>query len=84
MSEPLVTIYTTPWCGFCKMAKNYMQQLGIPFAEKDVEKDQEAAQDAVTKSGQMGVPVIDVNGTIILGFDRPALDHAFKQNGLVE
>lgn len=84
MSEPIVTIYTTTWCGFCKMAKNYMQQLGIPFIEKDVERDEQAAHESVEKSGQMGVPVIDVNGTIILGFDRPGLDHALKKNNLIK
>jgi glutaredoxin 3 len=84
MSEAKVTIYTTTWCGFCKMAKNYMLQLGIPFVEKDVEQDEKAAHESVEKSGQMGVPVIDVNGTIILGFDRPGLDHALKQNDLLK
>lgn len=79
----MVTIYTTTWCGFCKMAKNYMNQLGVKYDEKDVEKDPAAANEAVQKSGQMGVPVIDVNGTIILGFDKPMLDEAFKANKLV-
>jgi glutaredoxin len=65
------------------MAKQYMNTLGIKYEEKDVERDPAAGQEAVQKSGQMGVPVIDVNGTIILGFDRPALDHAFKANNLV-
>lgn len=78
-----VTIYTAVWCGYCKMAKNYMDQLGVKYEEKDVEKDPGAAQEAVEKSGQMGVPVIDVNGAVILGFDRGGLDHAFKENKLV-
>lgn len=63
------------------MAKNYMLQLGVPFIEKDVEQDETAAHESVEKSGQMGVPVIDINGTIILGFDRPSIDHALKQSG---
>ena len=79
----MVIIYTTPWCGFCKMAKNYMDQLGVQYEEKDVEQDPEAGKEAVEKSGQQGVPVIDVGGTIILGFDRPMLDQAFKEQGLV-
>jgi glutaredoxin 3 len=79
----MVTIYTTTWCSFCKMAKNYMNQLGVKYQEKDVEKDPVAATEAVQKSGQMGVPVIDVEGTIILGFDKPMLDQAFKLNKLV-
>ncbi len=80
----MVTIYSADWCGFCKMAKNYMDHLGVQYQEKNVETDQTAAMEAVEKSGQMGVPVIDVNGTVILGFDRPALDHAFKTNNLVK
>lgn len=79
----MVTMYTTTWCGFCKMAKNYLQQLGVAFTEVNVEQDAQAAREAVEKSGQMGVPVIDVNGTIIVGFDRPTLDHALKQNELI-
>lgn len=79
----MVTIYTATWCGFCRMAKNYMDKLGVKYEEKDIERDPAAAGEAVQKSGQMGVPVIDVNGTIILGFDRMALDEAFKANKLV-
>ena len=80
----MVIIYTTTWCGFCKMAKKYMDTLGIEYEEKDVERDPAAANESVGKSGQMGVPVIDVNGTIILGFDKPALDHAFSANNLLK
>jgi glutaredoxin 3 len=81
--EPKVIIYTTVWCGFCKMAKSYMQHLGVKYIEKDVERDPMAARESIEKSGQMGVPVIDVNGTIILGFDRHRLDEAFAENKLV-
>jgi glutaredoxin-like YruB-family protein len=79
----MVIIYTTTWCGFCKMAKKYMDELGISYQEKDVERDPAAGMEAVQKSGQMGVPVIDVNGTIIVGFNKPALDQAFAANKLV-
>lgn len=79
----MVVIYTTTWCGFCKMAKRYMDDLGVQYEEKDVESDPAAGTEAVQKSGQMGVPVIDVNGTIIVGFNKPALDQAFTANKLV-
>ena len=79
----MVIIYTTVWCGFCKMAKKYMDQLGVKYEEKDVEKDPTAAAEAVEKSGQMGVPVIDVNGKIIVGFDKPHLDEALSANNLM-
>lgn len=79
----MVTIYTTTWCGFCKMAKKYMDDLGVDYTEKDVEQDQAAAMESVQKSGQMGVPVIDVNGSIIVGFDKDLLDRAFTANKLI-
>lgn len=65
------------------MAKNYLKQLGVEFEEKDVEKDPSAGNDAVQKSGQMGVPVIDIGGTVIVGFDKPAIDHALAANKLI-
>ncbi len=70
-----VTIYTTPTCGFCHMAKNWMKEKSIKYTEIDVSVNSEAAQEMVTKSGQMGVPVIDVDGDITIGFDRPKLEH---------
>lgn len=69
-----VIIYTTPTCGFCHMAKNWMKEKGIKFNEIDVSADINAAKEMVEKSGQMGVPVIDVDGDITIGFDRPKLE----------
>ncbi len=69
-----VIIYTTPTCGFCHMAKNWMKEKGIKFNEIDVSTDINAAKEMVEKSGQMGVPVIDVDGDITIGFDRPKLE----------
>ncbi|MFO0920400.1 MAG: glutaredoxin family protein [Candidatus Saccharimonadales bacterium] len=69
-----VIIYTTPTCGFCHMAKNWMKEKGIKFKEVDVSTDINAAKEMVEKSGQMGVPVIDVDGDITIGFDRPKLE----------
>lgn len=80
---PKVIIYTTVWCGFCKMAKKYMDDLGVEYEEKDVEKDREAGAESVRKSGQMGVPVIDVNGTIIVGFNKHMLDQALTHEKLI-
>lgn len=82
MSGSPVTIYTAVWCGYCKMAKQFLDQKGVKYSEKDVEKDRDAAQQAVEKSGQMGVPVIDVGGDIILGFNQPALEKSLKAHNL--
>ncbi len=70
-----VTIYTTPTCGFCHMAKAYFKQNNIEYKELDVSKDVKAAQEMVNMTGQMGVPVIDIDGDITIGFDRPKLQH---------
>lgn len=68
-----VTIYTTPTCVYCKAAKEFFQAHNIQYQEKDVAQDEQAREYMVQKSGQMGVPVIDVNGKIVIGFDEPKL-----------
>lgn len=68
-----VTIYTTPTCVYCKMAKAFFTEKHVAYTEKDVVADMKAREEMVQKSGQLGVPVIDVSGTIIVGFDREAL-----------
>jgi glutaredoxin 3 len=79
----MITVYSTTWCGFCHMAKQYFDKLGVKYEDKDVEKNPDAAVEAVKKSGQMGVPVIDIDGTVILGFDRPRIDQALREKNLV-
>jgi len=71
-----VTIYSADWCAYCHAAKDYLNKKGIAFTEKDVESDVAFAQEAVEKSNQMGIPVLDIDGTIIVGFDRPKIDAA--------
>ena len=68
-----VTIYTTPTCAYCKMAKEFFKQNNIAYEEKNVFTDLKAREDMVHKSGQMGVPVIDVDGNLTVGFDRRRL-----------
>jgi len=70
---------STPTCGFCRMAKSYLQSNNVSFVEYNVASNSERAQEMVRKSGQMGVPVLDVNGKIIIGFDRAAIDKALKR-----
>lgn len=69
-----ITIYSTPVCGYCHMAKEYLTSKNIAYTDIDVTKDPAKAQEMVAKSGQMGVPVIDVDGKIIVGFDKRKLD----------
>jgi glutaredoxin-like YruB-family protein len=71
-----VTIYTATWCGFCHAAKDYFDKKGVKYDDRDVEHDPKYMMEAVNKSGQRGIPVIDIDGKIIIGFDRPAIDAA--------
>jgi glutaredoxin-like YruB-family protein len=79
MSTKNITIYSADWCAFCHAAKDYLTKKGIAFTEKNVEEKQEYAQEAVLKSGQMGIPVLEIDGQIIVGFDRPRIDAALAQ-----
>jgi len=73
-----VKVYSTPTCPYCHAAKEFLKENNVAFEDIDVSKDQSAAQDMIEKSGQMGVPVIDINGTIIVGFDKEAIKKALK------
>jgi len=68
-----VKIYTTPSCVYCKMTKEFFGQNSVQYEEKNVAQDTEARNEMIQKSGQMGVPVIEVDGKIIIGFDEPKL-----------
>ncbi len=74
-----ITIYTTPSCGYCTVAKNYFREKKVPFTEYDVSRDQRRADEMVKKSGQMGVPVIDINGRIIVGFNKPEIERSLRR-----
>jgi len=68
-----VKIYSTPACPYCIKAKEFLKQNGIKFEDIDVSKDRKAAVEMFEKSGQTGVPVLDINGKIIIGFDKEAI-----------
>ena len=69
-----VTVYSTPTCPYCHQAKDYLTQKGVAFADLNVATDLEARNEMVRKSGQLGVPVIEVDGQVIIGFNRTKLD----------
>lgn len=71
---PQVTIYTTPTCTYCGQAKRYFQQKNVPYVEKDVSVDRQAAFEMVRRSRQQGVPVITIGDETIVGFDRRRID----------
>ncbi|KKS82168.1 MAG: Glutaredoxin-like protein, YruB-family [Candidatus Wolfebacteria bacterium GW2011_GWC1_43_10] len=72
----MIKIYSTTHCPYCKMAKDYFTKNSVAFEEYNVENDEKALEEMVKKSGQMGVPVIDIDGVIVVGFDRHAIEHA--------
>lgn len=79
MAEPVrtkkrVIVFSTPSCSFCNAAKHYFRSKGVAFKDVDVSRDHAAARDMVRRSGQSGVPVIDIGGRIVVGFDRPKID----------
>ena len=78
-----VILYSTATCPYCIMAKRFLEENNIEHTHIDVSEDQAAAQEMINKSGQMGVPVIDIDGEVIIGFDRPKMETALKNKKLV-
>ncbi|CDM68452.1 Glutaredoxin-like protein [Clostridium bornimense] len=75
----MVKVYSTDSCPWCVKAKQYLKSKGVEYKEINVAEDMEGREEMVNLSGQMGVPVVNINGTIIVGFDRPAIDEALEE-----
>lgn len=84
-TTPTVTIYTTPMCAFCKTEKQWLESLGVEYVSKDIENDDAAKEELLSKLGGQfqGVPTTDIGGEMIIGFDRPKLTAALEANSLV-
>lgn len=74
----MVKLYTTPTCFYCEALKNFFNEHNIKYETIDVSKDHEALHEMMEKTGQMGVPVIDIDGEIIVGFDREKIVSLLK------
>lgn len=74
-----VTVYSTPTCPYCHQAKDYLKEKGVEFEDINVAEDKAKAKEMIEKSGQMGVPVLEIGDTIIIGFDREAIDKALAE-----
>jgi glutaredoxin-like YruB-family protein len=74
MADKKVVTYSTPTCPYCKRAKEYLSQKGISYTDIDVAQDREKAREMAEKSGQMSVPVIIIDGEIVVGFNQVQLD----------
>ncbi len=72
--QPRVIVFSTPTCTYCNAAKRYFREKGIRFNDVDVSRDMAGAREMVRRSGQQGVPVIDIGGRIVVGFNRPVID----------
>lgn len=69
-----VTIYTTPTCPYCNAAKDYFEENGISFTDYDVSENRKKAKEMIEKSGQRGTPVIDIDGEIVVGFNKEKIE----------
>ena len=69
----MIKVYTTDSCPWCDKAKNYLKSQNLEYTELNVQDDMEAREEMIKKSRQMGVPVLDIDGNIIIGFDKPAI-----------
>ncbi len=86
MSNPAkVIVYSTAWCAFCHTEMEWLKKIGVEFETKDIEADEAAKKELLSKNGGnfQGVPVTDIAGELILGFDRPKITEALKKNGLI-
>lgn len=84
-TDPKVILYSTTWCAFCRTEEQYFQKLGVEYVKKDVEADKEAYEELMEKIGGnfQGVPVTDIAGDVVLGFDRHKIDDLLKEKQLV-
>ena len=78
MNSHKVVVYSTLSCPYCHMAKDYLNGKGVEFVDYNVGENQEKAQEMIQKSGQMGVPVIDIDGNILIGFQPNEFDRLLK------
>ena len=78
IANSMVKLYSTPSCVYCKTLKEYFAKNNISFEDIDVSKDEKALEKMIKDSDQMGVPVIDIDGTIITGFDKAKIDKLLK------
>lgn len=75
----MIILYKTETCPYCNDAKDYLDKIDADYKEVNIGKDAKAAEEMVNKSGQMGVPVIDIDGQIIVGFDKEKIDKLLKK-----
>jgi len=83
-TDTKIIVYGAEWCAYCHQAMHYFDGLGVKYTYKNVELDVKDARAAIEKSSQTGIPVIDIDGVIIVGFDRHRIDQTLKDKKLVK
>jgi len=78
MENVKIKVYSTPKCHFCELIKKYLMEKDVDFMEVDVSNNKEGFQEMVAKSGQMGVPVVEIGDQIIVGFDKNRIEELLK------
>jgi glutaredoxin-like YruB-family protein len=78
---PEVKVYSTPTCPWCERVKQFLEEHNIEYEDYNVAEDPHRAEEMIQKSGQMGVPVVDIDGEIVIGFDRPRLEELLGLGG---
>ena len=81
MAAHSVTIYSTPSCVYCRLANQYFKEKGVEYKEIDVAPDQQKAEEMIENSRQVGVPVIEIDDQVIVGFDKPKIQKALGLTG---
>jgi glutaredoxin 3 len=74
----VVKIYSTNFCPYCKMAKTFLKDKKVKFQEINVQENRDAAKEMIEKTGQVGVPVIEIDGKTVIGFDRDQIEKLLK------
>ncbi len=80
MKEMTIKVYTTPTCPWCRKAKDFLKDKKIKYPEYDVSRDEKARREMLRKSNQLGVPVLDINGKIIIGFDPEEIKNNLRKS----
>ncbi len=83
MSKENIIVYGAAWCAYCHQTTQYLDKLGVKYTYKDIDLDPALAKEVADKSGQTGIPVTDIGGKIIVGFDRPTIDHILREKKLI-
>jgi glutaredoxin 3 len=84
MQENKVIVYSTQACPYCILLKNWLDERKIAYEYNDVGVNQEKAKEMIQKTGQMGVPVIDIAGDVIIGFNQSRIEASLKEKGLIK